>query len=229
MDRSKLSSRQRRRLRQLLREATDVRLYRRVLAVLEFDGGKTAAEIARMLDVTRQSVYNWVDAFAEAGDPAALTDSGREGRPRLLEEYGDALSELLATSPQDLGLPHVGWTAPLLRQALQRGTGRAVSGRTVRRELVRLGYAWKRPRYVLAPDPEREKKTADQASNPGLAAAERRAGSGRDRPAAVPAAAGRLVAAGATGRSRADRLERPADHLRRDEPADGFAGVCAPA
>lgn len=29
---------------------------------------------------------------------------------------------------------------------------------TIRRGLDQLGYVWKRPRYVLAPDPEREKK-----------------------------------------------------------------------
>src|SRR4051794_11707313 len=29
----------------------------------------------------------------------------------------------------------------------------------MRRCLHRLGYAWKRPRYVLAPDPQREKKS----------------------------------------------------------------------
>jgi hypothetical protein len=33
-----------------------------------------------------------------------------------------------------------------------------VSDTALREQLHRLGYVWKRPRYVLLPDPEREKK-----------------------------------------------------------------------
>jgi transposase len=42
------------------------------------------------------------------------------------------------------------WTAPLLRQYLREQQALAVSEVTVRRCLHRLGYRWKRPRYVLA-------------------------------------------------------------------------------
>ena len=57
---------QRRRLRRQLAETSDVRVYRRTLAVLEFDHGRSAADLARMLGVTCQSIYNWVDAYAQA-------------------------------------------------------------------------------------------------------------------------------------------------------------------
>jgi hypothetical protein len=38
----------------------------------------------------------------------------------------------------------------------------------------RVAYVWKRPRYMLVPDPRREKETVGPAANHGLAAAERR-------------------------------------------------------
>jgi hypothetical protein len=44
-----------------------------------------------------------------------------------------------------------------------------VSTRTVRRRLKDLGYVWKRFRYVLAPDPEAEKKTPDFGPDSGFA------------------------------------------------------------
>lgn len=230
MSRFKLSSWQRQRLRRQLGEATEVRLYRRTLAVLEFAGGRPAAEIAHMLGVTRQSVYHWVDAYAEAHDPAVLADADRAGRPCLLdEEEDDMLTALLASSPQDFGLPHTGWTAPLLRETLEQHTGEEVSARTIRRALQRLGYVWKRPRYVLEPDPEREKKTPDQAANPGAAATECRAGAGRDRPAPLSAPAGRLVASGGAGGGLVERSQRPSGHLRGDELADRGAGLRAAA
>jgi putative transposase len=228
MSRLKLTSRQRQRLQRQLTEARDVRLYRRTLAVLEFDRGRSVADIALMLGVTRQSVYNWVEAYSYDHDPTALDDADRQGRPRVLDEQEDDwLQSLLDTSPQDLGLPNVGWTVPLVRAALEDNAGRRISCRTIRRALGRLGYVWKRPRYVLAPDPGREKKTADPTADHGPAAAERRAGAGRDRPAALPTAARGLVAARGTGRGSAEWPERPTGHLRGDEPADRDAVVPA--
>ena len=77
MSRLKLTSWQRRRLRRQLKEATDARLSRRTLAVLELDRGRSAADIADMLGVTRQSVSNWATAYAHDLDPSALADRDR--------------------------------------------------------------------------------------------------------------------------------------------------------
>ena len=57
MSRLNLTSWQRQCLRGQLTDARDAHLYRRTVAVLEFDYGRSAADIARMLGVTRQSVY----------------------------------------------------------------------------------------------------------------------------------------------------------------------------
>lgn len=219
---------QRQRLRRQLVETPDARVLRRTLAVLEFDHGRPAADIARMLAVSRQSVYNWVAAYLQARDPSALHD--QEGRGRYLavdEDDEHLLHALLAACPQDLGYPHANWTAPLLRDALQAATGRGLSEDTIRRTLHRLDYVWKRPRYDLEPDPLREKKTPHPPADPGPAQAERRAFPGRDRPAAVPAVAGRVVAARGARPGVAERPQRPAGHLRGHEPADGDTAVCA--
>jgi transposase len=172
MSRLKLTSWQRQRLRRQLAETRDARLYRRTLAALEFDHGRSAADIARMLGVSRKSIYDWVGAYLEDRDPASLADEAGRGRHRLLDEDQEHLLEaLLAASPQDLGYPHTSWTVPLLREALGIATGRRVSEDTLRRALHRLDYAWKRPRYDLDPDPEREKKTPHPPADPGPAAA----------------------------------------------------------
>lgn len=221
MSRLKLTHWQRRRLYQQLKSTSDARTYRRTLAVLELDRGRSAADIAAMLGVTRQSVHNWAAAFAHDPNPLTLCDEVRSGRPALLAEQADGLlPSLMGQSPQDLGYPHTDWTVPLLQQQLEKDLGRRPSDETVRRGLRRLGYIWKRPRYVLDPDPEREKKTADSAANPGLATSERRAGPGRDRPDDVPAVAGRLGTEGRTGDGSHQRSERPAGDLRGDEPGD---------
>jgi len=228
MSRLQLTSSQRQRLRRQLAQTLDARLLRRTLAVLEFDSGRPVAEIADLLGVTRQSVYNWVEAYRRGRDPAALQDAEGRGRPPALDEDAEHLLEaLLPLSPQDFGAPHANWTVPLLRDLLGYLLDRRLSDDTLRRTLHRLDYVWKRPRYDLVPDPEREKKTPHPPANPGLAAAQRRAGPGRDRPAAVPAVARRLVEARRRGPGVAERPQRPAGHLRGHEPADGGARVRA--
>src|SRR5262245_59140768 len=221
MSRYELKPWQRRRLRRQLKEADDARTYRRTLAVLELDRGRSAADIAAMLGVTRQSVHNWAAAYARDHDPAALEDRQRSGRPPdLFEQTECVLRSLMPRSPHDFGYPDTDWTVPLLQGELERGSGLLPSDETVRRALHRLGYVWKRPRYALDPDPEREKKTPHPAAHPGPAAAQRRPGRGRDRPAAAPAAAGRMVAEGRTGGGPHQRPELAAGGLRGDEPRD---------
>jgi transposase len=220
---------QQRRLEQQLRSTQDARVYRRTLAILEVASGEAVSSVARRLRVTPRSVYHWVAAYSRDPSPAALVEAERCGRPALLSELDrDRLRQLLADSPQAFGYPDAVWTVPLLQQHLEQSTGFSPSEDTIRRELRRLDYTWKRPRYRLDPDPQaRGKKKADSAAHPRLAAAQRGAGRGRDRSAAVPAAAVVLVAGRPAHRSGAVRPERPARGVRGHEPADGLPTVLA--
>ena len=167
-----LTLRQRRALCEQLHQTSDARVYRRTLAILESDRGRGGADIAQLLHTSRRSVYRWLEAYAATPQPATLADAGRCGRPALLgREQKDLLQSLLALPPQELGWPHTAWSAPLLRETLEALAGQRASSRTIRRALARLDYTWKRPRYVLAADPELEKKTAFAPADRRLAAA----------------------------------------------------------
>ncbi len=63
MSRLNLTPWQRRRLRRQLTPTRDARLFRKTLAVLEFDHGRSAADIARMFGVTRETVYAWIEIY----------------------------------------------------------------------------------------------------------------------------------------------------------------------
>src|SRR5262245_19443828 len=120
MSRLNLTSWQRQRLRRQLAATRDARLFRRTLAVLEFDHGRSAADIARMLGVTRQSVYNWIEAYTRDHDPVSLEDEGGQGRHPWLDEDQEHLLEALhAVPPRDLGYPHASWTVPLPQEVLE--------------------------------------------------------------------------------------------------------------
>lgn len=160
-----------------LMHTDDVRLYRRTLALLMWGRGSAVAEIASVLWVRRQSVYNWIASYSQTADPARLRDRERPGRPPSWTEQIEALlAELIAVSPDQLGYLAVNWTVPLLQEQLEREKGVHFSDDTIRRALHRLGYVWKRYRYVLDPDPELEKKTAHSWPNSGLEATQYAAG-----------------------------------------------------
>jgi transposase len=193
---------QRRKIRQLLRDTTDARLYQRLLALLEVDRGKPVSEVARLLNVSAQTIYNWIGRYSDQGDMAALADQYGVGRPTVwTEERSELLETLMQTSPQNWGYFAVDWTVPLLQEQIVHSTGQHFSEDTIRRELHRLGYVWKRGRYTLLPDPELEKKTADSPKSPAFAASKRSFGRRRNRPVALPASQGQLVQKGASSPS----------------------------
>jgi transposase len=177
MDRLTFTGWQRRRLERQLRDAKDAALYRRTLALLEVARGRPVAEVAGALRVSRQSVYNWAAAYAAEYDPLALADGDRSGRPTVwTDDLRATLGAALARPPDRLGYPAVNWTTALLQEHLGHWCDRRPGANTIRRELHRLGYVWKRSRYVLDPDPEREKKTRHPAAGAGPGVAARPAG-----------------------------------------------------
>jgi transposase len=143
----------------------------RLLALLHVGEGQSVAEVARWLHVDRRTVYRWVVRFCASRQIEGLEDHRGQGRPR---NWSDALGHLLQSaltqSPIELGYPANTWTVPVLHAYLAVYLPQqAVSARTVRRRLKDLGYVWKRFRYVLAPDPEAEKKTQDSGANSSFA------------------------------------------------------------
>jgi len=72
MDRWKLTLQQRRQLERQLQATSDARVYKRTLALLEYNRGRSLPEIAASLSVTRQSVYNWISAYRRHQNPSAL-------------------------------------------------------------------------------------------------------------------------------------------------------------
>jgi transposase len=210
-----LSATQRHQLEHQLRGATDAGLFRRTLAVLEAASGRPIAEIARLLRTSRVSVYHWIDCYEQNHDPADLADERGGNYPTVwTEDLQAALVASLQRRPTDFGYQALQWTVGLLQEHLENWRGERISTTSIRRQLRALDYVWKRLRYVLVPDPERDKKTPHSPGNRGPAAPLGDAVRGRDRPAAVPAAAGGLGAARAASGGADLRAECPTRHLR---------------
>lgn len=156
----RLSPNERWRLEEQLQRTADARQCRRVWGLLELADGQDAREVAEALDIDRRTLQRWQQVYELDRHPASLIDRPGRGRKPLLEPEDRSLVEtLLSESPQALGYRATQWTVPLLRQHLCCCGLPSCSKSTLRRELHALGLVWKRPRYVLSPDPEKEKKT----------------------------------------------------------------------
>ena len=148
----RLSDRDRETLGHAARHSTDARTVRRALALLDLDGGDTLARVAERYRVSRSTVYEWAARLRDADRPRGdrLRDAERPGRPPATRDaVAEALAALMPTAPTDHGYRHPAWTTPLLLAHLRRH-GAEASDATVRRALHRLGYRWKRPRFVLS-------------------------------------------------------------------------------
>ncbi len=166
----RLTSRQRRRLRAALKSVRDVGVVKRVVALLALDRGVSPADVAVQLGVTRQTLYNWTRRFDKGGGLRALYDRPRRGRPpKLCARVRRVVVWLLKQPPDAFGYRATGWTASLLREVVAARLDVHVSTRTIRRALHQLDHAWKRPRYMLRPDPDREKKTLDSPPDRAVA------------------------------------------------------------
>ena len=141
-----------------VRREKQTRPWKRYQAVLLLAAGRPPVVVADTLDCAVSSVYKWAATWRRAG-VAGLAEGPHPGAARRVDAAGEAvLAALLEADPHAHGHRATGWTVPLLQTELA-GAGYAVSERTLRRAVHRLGYRWKRPQYVLGrPDPAFEAK-----------------------------------------------------------------------
>jgi transposase len=129
------------------------RHWRRYRALRLLADGQALGAVAAAVGCSERSVWYWAAAWRRAG-LAGLVERPHGGRGRTLDgRAAGLLEQLLGSDPQARGYHATGWTVPALRAELA-GAGYAVGERTIRRALQRLGWRWKRPKYVLGrPDP----------------------------------------------------------------------------
>jgi transposase len=135
-----------------------VRRWRRFQALLLVADGDSPEAAATSVGCSRAGVYNWVAAWRRAG-LAGITEAAHASPPPAhTAPLAALLTERLGGDPQQYGHHATGWTVPLLHGEAQ-DAGIAVSETTVRRAVRRLGWRWKRPKYVLGrPDPQYAEK-----------------------------------------------------------------------
>ena len=164
-----LSDRPRAELEHLVSHTPLAKERSRAQAILWLAEGQSVEEVADLLGVSRQTVYNWAERFTRRDGldlRGRLLDAPRSGRPPTASGVVDPLiAEVIDLDPRGFGYHSTAWTAPLLMRHLKRTHGVEVSRRSIGPALERLRVRWKRPRHQLSlrPDTWRQSKGGSNA------------------------------------------------------------------
>lgn len=108
----KLSEAHRTCLRDLLKQGSlAARTYKRALALLELDRGRTFTEVAQIVGVVIQTVSTWAQKYQQSGLDF-LSDKPRAGRPAVIDGLQRAKVTALACSDPPEGYER--WSLRLL-------------------------------------------------------------------------------------------------------------------
>jgi transposase len=144
-----LSAQQRRELRALARHGEPGYLRVKALALLNLAGGQSVSAVARLLWVSRQSVYAWRRRYHTDGVAGLRVAPGR-GRKGTADRR--EIEHYLRRSPRQFGLHQTRWSLTALARVVPSLQGFSAFG--VQKALRRAGYRYKRGQpHLHSPDP----------------------------------------------------------------------------
>ncbi len=156
----KLNASQRKALLKAMRSGSDVRGGRRAHMVLLAADGWSYRRIREALLASFDFISAALASFRSGGVPSLVSnraeESGSDEVPDWLPPVVDWLQNY---TPRDFSFFRTRWSCDTLRQLLWWEEGVRISAETIRRQLKRLGFVWRRPRPVVRlKDPEYESK-----------------------------------------------------------------------
>jgi len=147
------SIRHRRELKKLQKQCesqNNLRLWKRVKAILMYLNQRTPKEVADLLDAGLKSIYRWLSGYNTYGVDGLL-EGKHPGRPSLLrKEQLEALEDIMDSGPVAYGLTTGIWTCPTVRYVIEEEFGVRYHHDHVRKILHELGFSVQRPKKTLA-------------------------------------------------------------------------------
>jgi transposase len=133
-------------LRKLVKDETDARVARRILAIANALSGMSRAEAASSAGMDRQTLRDWVIRYNAHG-VAGLADRWNGGRPPVLDEMEQAaLLEIVLKGPDLEKDGFCAFTRDDLVEIAKKRFGKSMHATSMGRLLRRLGLSRQKPR-----------------------------------------------------------------------------------
>jgi transposase len=128
--------------------AGDVRLVRRITVLINIAQGCVLAVVLATWDITRQTAYNWLEAFVEYRWES-LSYRKPAGRPgRLTKKQKQELYETVKAGPEAAGYETGCWTTCLIQDWIYKHCGVLYSRFYVAELLHNLGLSYQKAHFV---------------------------------------------------------------------------------
>ncbi len=139
-------------LKKLARKTKDARQRRQYDIVRLNLKGRKPPEIAEIMDMSLQGIYNVLNRYKTKGVEGLILGKAKGRERKLTEEQESELYEVISGKlPKDVGLePFCNWTAPLACKYVKNRFGVEFSERGMRDVFYRLNLSYTRPTYTLA-------------------------------------------------------------------------------
>jgi transposase len=124
------------------------RLMRRISVLLAVVRGEAIATIAKMWDISRQTVYNWIVAFVAKGTDSLRYRKSSGRPPKLTPKQRGRLKEVVIAGPQAAGFQTACWTTVLIQQVIYQEFGVLYSRQYVGDLLHNLSFSYQKAKFV---------------------------------------------------------------------------------
>lgn len=142
-------------LKSLMKNTTDKRQYRRLLAILQkSNNGRTFKDIAKEHVVSIRSVQRWVFAYLENGTTGLKIKKTDSSQSRITDENKEVMLSVLFNDPNLFGYVRNTWSLRSLAKCLTEELDIPISFKHLQRILKDMGIRCKRPKLELEHGPD---------------------------------------------------------------------------
>lgn len=142
-------------LKSLMKNTTDKRQYRRLLAILQkSNNGRTFKDIAKEHVVSIRSVQRWVFAYLENGTTGLKIKKTGSSQSRITDENKEVMLSVLFNDPNLFGYVRNTWSLRSLAKCLTEELDIPISFKHLQRILKDMGIRCKRPKLELEHGPD---------------------------------------------------------------------------
>jgi len=149
-----LTTAQKNSILRLMKNTSDKKNYRRLMAILQKSNGRTFADIAKEHGVSIRSVQRWISAYLQMGTKGLEIKKTGSTKSRITEEDREIILSVLFNDPNIFGYVRNTWSLRSLATCLTEELDIPISFRHLQRILKGMGIRCKRPKLELEHGPD---------------------------------------------------------------------------
>ena len=126
----------------------NLRLVRRIHALLYILDGMIVADVASLLGLSGQTIYNYINAFLHKGINSLSYRRPPGRQAKLTKKERKELAELIKGGPEAAGYDCACWDTSLIYDLILKKFGVEYNARYIAQLLKKMGFSYQRARFV---------------------------------------------------------------------------------